>query len=158
MRILGRTTRQGPLTESDYLMVADLLRQYDIRFKVNTVVSSVNWQEDLTGFIAQVRPERCREFLDWATLSIDTVDEDKMRILGRTTRQGPLTESDYLMVADLLRQYDIRFKVNTVVSSVNWQEDLTGFIAQVRRRRNDGSCSRSFPSWGRTTRKSTDSS
>ncbi len=58
MRILGRTTRQGPLTESDYLMVADLLRQYDIRFKVNTVVSSVNWQEDLTGFIAQVRPER----------------------------------------------------------------------------------------------------
>ena len=76
--------------------------------------------------------ETVQEFLDWATLSIDTVDEEKMKVIGRTTRRGPLTEVEYLRIAGLVCEFDIRLKVNTVVSSVNWEEDFTGFIAQVR--------------------------
>ena len=76
--------------------------------------------------------ETVQEFLGWATLSIDTVDEEKMKVIGRTTRRGPLTEVEYLRIAGLVREFDIRLKVNTVVSSVNWEEDFTGFIAQVR--------------------------
>ena len=76
--------------------------------------------------------ETVQEFLDWATVSIDTVEEEKMKIIGRTTRRGPLTEAEYLRIAGLVREFDIRLKVNTVVSSVNWEEDFTGFIAQFR--------------------------
>ena len=76
--------------------------------------------------------ESVSEFLDWVTLSIDTIDEERMRIVGRTTIERPLTGSDYLAVAKKLRQCGIRLKVNTVVNSVNWKEDLTEFIAQVR--------------------------
>ena len=32
------------------------------------------------------------EYLDWAALSIDTVDPRKLEKLGRTTRSGPLSE------------------------------------------------------------------
>ena len=46
--------------------------------------------------------------LDWATLSIDTVDPQKLEELGRTTRTGPLSEDDYLGVIDMLKERGIR--------------------------------------------------
>ena len=39
------------------------------------------------------RTEGC---LDWAAVSIDTLDPVKLQSLGRTTRNGPLSEIDYL--------------------------------------------------------------
>ena len=70
--------------------------------------------------------------LDWATLSIDTLDPQKLEELGRVTRDGPLSEDDYLGVIDMLRERGIRLKINTVVTRTNCDEDLTGFIARAR--------------------------
>ena len=70
--------------------------------------------------------------LDWATLSIDTVDPQKLEASGRTTRNGPLSEDDYLGVIDLLKERGIRLKINTVVARSNCDEALTGFIATAR--------------------------
>ena len=70
--------------------------------------------------------------LDWAAVSIDTVDQEKLRHMGRTTRTGPMSDADYLRVIDMLRQRDIRLKVNTVVTRSNYNEDLAGFIARAR--------------------------
>ena len=70
--------------------------------------------------------------LDWAAVSIDTVDQEKLRHTGRTTRTGPMSEADYLRVMDMLRQRDIRLKINTVVTRSNYNEDLAGFIARAR--------------------------
>ena len=70
--------------------------------------------------------------LDWAAVSIDTVDQEKLRHMGRTTRTGPMSEADYLRVIDMLRQCDIRLKINTVVTRSNYNEDLAGFIARAR--------------------------
>ena len=36
--------------------------------------------------------------LDWAAVSIDTLDPVKLQSLGRTTRNGPLSETDYLRI------------------------------------------------------------
>ena len=66
--------------------------------------------------------------LDWVAVSIDTVDQEKMKLMGRTTRAGPLSETDYLRIMDMLKQRGIRLKVNTVVTRSNYDEDLTGFI------------------------------
>ena len=33
--------------------------------------------------------------LDWTAVSIDTVDPEKLKHMGRTTRAGPLSEADY---------------------------------------------------------------
>ena len=69
--------------------------------------------------------------LNWAALSIDTVDPEKLEASGRTTRDGPLSADDYLGVVEMLNERGIRFKINTVVSRSNCEEDLTGFIARA---------------------------
>ena len=70
--------------------------------------------------------------LDWAALSIDTVDPQKLEETGRTTRSGPMGEDDYLSIIDTLKERGVRVKINTVVTRSNCEEDLTGFIARAR--------------------------
>ena len=68
--------------------------------------------------------------LDWTAVSIDTVDQRKMKLMGRTTRTGPLSETDYLGTMEMLRQRGIRLKINTVVTRSNCDEDLDEFHRQ----------------------------
>ena len=68
------------------------------------------------------------EALDWAAISIDSLDWNTLVGTGRATASGPLSPKDYLDTIRLLRERDIRVKVNTVVTRDNLNEDLTGFI------------------------------
>ena len=70
--------------------------------------------------------------LDWAALSIDSVDCDTLMRMGRTTRFGPMSDSDYLRAIGILRQHGVRVKVNTVVTRNNLKEDLTDFVVEAR--------------------------
>lgn len=70
--------------------------------------------------------------LDWIALSVDTVDPEKLTRLGRVTHSGPISEDEYLQIAESIKERGIRFKVNTVVTSENWEEDFTEFITQAR--------------------------
>ena len=84
------------------------------------------------SFVTQEWLDRVGGCLDWAAVSIDTVDPEKLKRMGRTTRAGPLSEVDYLRILDMLRQRHIRLKINTVVTRENYDEDMTGFIAKAR--------------------------
>ena len=67
--------------------------------------------------------------LDWVGLSIDTVDPEKLIDLGRAVGgKIPITETEYLDIIRAIKQHGIRLKINTVVTSVTWQEDFTAFI------------------------------
>ena len=70
--------------------------------------------------------------LDWAALSIDSVNPDTLLRTGRTTGSGPMSAKDYLRVVDILKERLVRIKVNTVVSRSNLHEDLSEFIIDVR--------------------------
>ncbi len=70
--------------------------------------------------------------LDWAAVSIDTLDPVKLQSLGRTTRNGPLSEIDYLRIVEFLKEGGVRLKVNTVVTRQNCDEDLGGFVSRAR--------------------------
>lgn len=70
--------------------------------------------------------------LDWVAVSIDTVDPEKLNRIGRTTRSGPLSETDYLRIMDMFRQRGVRLKVNTVVTRINHEENLADFIVEAR--------------------------
>lgn len=72
------------------------------------------------------------EWLDWLTLSVDTIDPERNLRSGRATTAGPLTETDYRQIVNLVKARGIRLKVNTVVSAGNYDDDLTGFISQAR--------------------------
>ena len=70
--------------------------------------------------------------LDWATLSIDSIDSATLLLMGRTSQSGPMSEGDYLRAIGLFRQHGVRMKVNTVVTRSNLKEDLTDFILKAR--------------------------
>ena len=84
------------------------------------------------SFVTPEWVDRIEGCLDWAAVSIDTVDPGKLNRMGRTTRTGPMNEADYLRVMDMLRQHGIRLKINTVVTRINCNEELAGFIARAR--------------------------
>lgn len=69
--------------------------------------------------------------LDWAAVSIDTVDPVKLRLTGRTVGPTPITESGYLEITDGILAHGIGLKINTVVTLQNWEEDFTGFIRRA---------------------------
>ena len=70
--------------------------------------------------------------LDWAALSVDSLEPSTLVRTGRTTRSGPMNEHDYLRAIEILKQRGIRVKINTVVSRANLTEDLTDFIIKAR--------------------------
>ena len=82
------------------------------------------------SFVTGAWLDRVDGALDWAAVSIDTVDPEKLKRTGRTTRAGPLSEADYLRVMDMLNSARIRVKINTVVTRINYDEDLAAFIAK----------------------------
>lgn len=77
------------------------------------------WMDDVNGS------------LDWAALSIDSVDSGALMRIGRTTPSGSMSADDYLSAIDILREYGVRIKVNTVVNRENLREDLTDFIVMA---------------------------
>ncbi len=84
------------------------------------------------SFVTGTWLDRVDGALDWAAVSIDSVDPEKLKRTGRTTRAGPLREADYLRVMAMLKQRLTRVKVNTVVTRSNYDEDLAAFIASAR--------------------------
>ena len=67
--------------------------------------------------------------LDWIGLSIDTVDPEKLIRLGRAIGgRIPIAEEKYLDIIGEIKRHEIRLKINTVVTSVTWEEDFTPFI------------------------------
>jgi radical S-adenosyl methionine domain-containing protein 2 len=47
-----------PFSAHDYLARGDQVKNSGSRLKINTVVTSANWQEDLASFIIEIRPLR----------------------------------------------------------------------------------------------------
>ena len=67
--------------------------------------------------------------LDMIALSIDSVNPTTLVQLGRAVGGiRPITQDQYLRIIRTIRRHGIRLKINTVVTSENWQEDLSGFI------------------------------
>ena len=54
----GRTTRSGPMSAQNYPRFVGILREHLVHIKVYTVVSRFNSEQDLTGFIIDLGPER----------------------------------------------------------------------------------------------------
>lgn len=138
---------KGHLPEEDCISVVDQIAQFGFekinfaggeptlcpwlpqliaRAKEHGMVTSIvtngsritnEWLEDLNGG------------LDWVGLSIDTADPEKLKLLGRAIRgKEPITAEEYLHIISAIKQSNIRLKINTVVTSVTWEEDFTYFI------------------------------
>ena len=137
---------KGHLEKNDCILVVDLLAQAGFE-KINFAGGEPTlcpWLPDLikkakghglTTSIVTNGTRITRQWLDalngsldWIALSIDTVDPEKLRKLGRAVHAKPIAEEEYLKIISVIRKYRIRLKINTVVTSETWREDFTDFI------------------------------
>ena len=71
--------------------------------------------------------------LDFIALSIDSVDAETQRNIGRAVKgASPMSAERYFALSELIRGCGIRLKVNTVVNRFNLAEDLTSFILAMQ--------------------------
>lgn len=74
--------------------------------------------------------DRLATSLDWLTLSIDSLVPVTNRTIGRHDSKGmSITEDGYAEILQAAVSRGMRTKINTVVSSLNRHENMTGFIA-----------------------------
>ena len=73
-----------------------------------------------------------RGSLDWMALSIDATDPAVLKRIGRAAAGRPMGEDDYARIIEMVKASGIRVKINTVVCSENWQDDMSAFILRVR--------------------------
>lgn len=62
-------------------------------------------------------------FIDIVAISCDPFEPETNIRIGRGQRWGKRETVE--KVTDWRRQFDIKFKVNTVICSLNWEEDMT---------------------------------
>jgi len=110
-------------------MLCKWLDELIIRAKskgLTTMIVTNGW------FLSKEWLKRMQGYLDWVTISVDSLNHERQLAIGRANRGKTLSESEYLQRIQWIRQNDIRFKMNTVVNSVNWQEDMRPFIQKAR--------------------------
>jgi radical S-adenosyl methionine domain-containing protein 2 len=73
--------------------------------------------------------------LDWLGLSIDSGNQSTMEALGRSVGGKALSVDHYLGLAEAAHRSGIQLKVNTVVTSLNQDEDMAGLLLQLRPQR-----------------------
>lgn len=73
--------------------------------------------------------DRAADFIDWVGLSVDSADEAVQQSLGRGDGDHVVRS---MAIADAIHSLGIRLKLNTVVTSLNHAEDLSGFVRRIR--------------------------
>ncbi|MGB3205998.1 MAG: viperin family antiviral radical SAM protein [Crinalium sp.] len=73
--------------------------------------------------------EKDADNIDWVALSVDSASEVIQKSLGRGN--GDHVERS-IALFDELHRYNIHVKLNTVVTSLNFQEDMSAFVRRVR--------------------------
>jgi radical S-adenosyl methionine domain-containing protein 2 len=66
--------------------------------------------------------------LDWVTLSIDSARPATHEALGRALGSGPLLSANYRAMARRLHDAGVRLKLNTVVTALNAEEDMSALV------------------------------
>jgi radical S-adenosyl methionine domain-containing protein 2 len=136
---------RGRLTTADALRVIDELRAVGgqkITFAggeptLHPDIGEIVEHAKKVGFVTGVVTNGSRlsnlidnhgDALDWAALSVDSGCEETQAALGRG-RGGHVQRS--VDLADRCRERGIRVKLNTVVTALNWHEDMSGLVRRI---------------------------
>lgn len=114
-----------PLLHGARLLAAMRLAK-QIGFQISIITNASRLTPELAQAMA---PD-----LDWLGVSLDSRAPETLRAIGRQNRQGKLLDWAKLRQSvEQARQVNeaMRLKVNTVVCEANWQEDLSGMLAEL---------------------------
>ncbi|MBI5529372.1 MAG: radical SAM protein [Deltaproteobacteria bacterium] len=128
---IGPRFRKVSLAGGEPLLCPDLAEILATLKKHGTKTTSLV----TNGSLLIIRPELLDELsgcLDWIGLSVDSAVPATLAKLGRAVRGQPILPSEYVKLAERIRSYGIRLKVNTVVTTLNCMEDMTPFVQAMK--------------------------
>ena len=71
-------------------------------------------------------------YLDILAISCDSFDDECNRQAGRTNGHGSHSQVSHVRrVRHLCEQYNVIFKINSVIHALNYQEDMTGAVEEL---------------------------
>lgn len=73
------------------------------------------------GSLLKRRSIELNGLLDWVGISIDSFNRETLRALGRVSKGNTL---DYHEIVQQVHSLDSKLKINTVISQLNWQENM----------------------------------
>jgi radical S-adenosyl methionine domain-containing protein 2 len=73
--------------------------------------------------------ERSASCIDWVGLSVDSADEAVQQALGRGKGDHVANSIEF---GDLIRGLGIRLKLNTVVTALNWKDDMAWLVRRLQ--------------------------
>jgi len=76
------------------------------------------------SFLTDEFMKKCKGYLDWIGLSIDSLNEETNINIGRTNKQNP----NYFELVGKIKMYGFKLKINTVVNRYNEHENMQDFI------------------------------
>ena len=118
-----------PLLPKHHAFLGELIRYVKEDLKIESVSVVTNG-----SFLTKCRDWFAKngQFIDILAVSCDSVNEETNVKIGRASG-GRGRQLEYLRLAKrLCEQYDIKFKINTVVSSYTWQEDMNALIDELQ--------------------------
>lgn len=71
------------------------------------------------------------KYIDWIALSIDSILKETNYLSGRSNKNNVFGKEDYFALISTIKKFNIKLKINTVVSKFNVDEDLNSFINYV---------------------------
>jgi radical S-adenosyl methionine domain-containing protein 2 len=72
--------------------------------------------------------DECGHYIDWFGISIDSSSEEVERILGRGTGNHVARA---VAAWEMIHEYGIKLKLNTVVTSLTWNEDMGELVERL---------------------------
>lgn len=71
------------------------------------------------------------KYLDWVSISIDSLKEHTNINIGRKIKRKGVDVDFYTNLIVRIKKFNYRLKINTVVNSYNYKENMTGFIIKA---------------------------
>lgn len=74
---------------------------------------------------------QCAGTLDWLAVSIDSTRERTNCALGRAVNDRALSTGEYLALGERAGRFGLRLKVNTVVTTLNCDEEINALLCEL---------------------------
>lgn len=121
----GRINLAGgePLLSKDIDRIIDYI--YSCNIKVSLITNAY--------YITKEFVDRHKNQLCCIGISVDSLNDETNRIIGRCQRDGKLLDTNKLIdICKYIRLSGIKLKINTCVSKLNYKEDFTYFLESVK--------------------------
>lgn len=107
----------------------DLIKQAKLLGMTTMIVTNGTKLTD--DFLKENKP-----YLDWIAISIDSLKDDSNIKTGRAiVGKKVINENTYKQLVSKIKAYGYGLKINTVVTKINYKEDLSSFIAYAKPKR-----------------------